>query len=149
VQRDQICDEDISAPRADHVAVEQGCESSPHDTPHLHGLDPEVEGVHQQEDGNGLVVIAPRYGTRDVAWRDSHEARCKQASGGRVGHLRGEEIGGESGEAGERRSKQNADVADVDGEGEEAEEVVDGSGGDHEAWVEGSAGDAAEGVPCS
>lgn len=101
----------------------------------LDTLDPEVEGEDEQEDGDGLVVVAAGHGTRDVARSDAHEDCGKQAGRRRVGHLRRQEIAGKGRQAGAGGGEQDANVADVDGEGEEAEDVVDEATGDHEAGV--------------
>ena len=58
MQRQQVCNEDVSAPRADHVSVEESREASPHNASDLDGLDPQVEGEDQEENGDGFVVVA-------------------------------------------------------------------------------------------
>jgi hypothetical protein len=80
VQRQQVCDEDVSTPCADHVSVEERSQATPHNASNLDGLDPEVEGEDQEEDGNGLVVVAAGDGTRDVARRNAHEDGGEQTS---------------------------------------------------------------------
>ena len=40
-----------------HVKVEQGRKSAVECGSRLQGLDPQVEGCHKEEDGDGLVVI--------------------------------------------------------------------------------------------
>lgn len=68
MQGEQIGDENVSTPRADHVSIEQGTESSPHNAALLHSFDPQVEGKHQQKDGNGLIIVAAGYTSADVSW---------------------------------------------------------------------------------
>lgn len=80
VQREQVCNEDVSAPCADHVSVEEGCEASPHNASDLDGLDPEVEGEDKEEDGDGFVVVASSDGSRDVTGCDAHEDSREQTS---------------------------------------------------------------------
>lgn len=57
VQWQQVGDEHVSTPGADHVAIEERAKSAPHDASELHSLDPEVECKDQQEDCNGLVIV--------------------------------------------------------------------------------------------
>lgn len=149
VQGQHVGDEDVSTPRADHVSVEQGTQASPHHTALFDRLDPQVEGEDQQEDCNGLVVVAARNRAGDVSRCDAHECSGHETGRGRRAHLSGDQVGSERSQAGEAGCKEHTDVADVDRDGEEAEEVVDDAGGDHEAWVEGATGNTAEGMPCS
>ena len=149
MQGQQVRDEDVSTPSADHVSIEQRTETCPHDAPLFDRLDPQIEREDQQKDSDGLVIVAPCHRSRNVSRRDAHEDRSEKPGGWGVAHLGGEKVGGEGCEAGEAGCEQDADVANVDGEGEEAEDFVDDAGGDHQAGVEGPAGDAAEGVPCS
>jgi hypothetical protein len=80
VQRQQVCDEDVSTPCADHVTVEEGGKTSPHNASDLDGLDPEVEGEDQEEDGNCLVVVTASDGSRDITGCDAHEYSREQTS---------------------------------------------------------------------
>jgi hypothetical protein len=61
VQRQQVSNEDITAPRRHHVTVEERGQRAPEHGSILDCLDPQEEGKDQQKDGNGLVVIAARY----------------------------------------------------------------------------------------
>ena len=149
VQRKQVGDEDVTTPGRDHVSVEESSEGTPHDGTLLDTLDPQVEGEDEEEDGNGFVVVTASHGTRDVTGGNAHEDGSKEAGRGRVGHLRGQEVTGKGSQARAGGSQHDADVADIDGEGKKAEEVVDGTAGDHEAWVEGTTSDTTEGVPCA
>ena len=63
MQRQQVRDEDISTPRADHVSVKQRAKSSPHHTAFFYCLDPQIEREDEQEDGDCLIVIAPSHGS--------------------------------------------------------------------------------------
>lgn len=58
VERDQVGDENVSAPSRNHVAVEQGTQCTPECGSELHSLDPQIERKDEQENGNGLIVIA-------------------------------------------------------------------------------------------
>lgn len=80
MQRQQVGDEDVSTPSANHVSVEQGSQASPHNASDLDGLDPEVEGEDKQEDGNGLVIVTAGDGSRDVTGRNTHEDGGEQTS---------------------------------------------------------------------
>lgn len=149
MQWQQIGDEDVTTPRRHHVSVEERGQGTPEHGAILDSLDPEEEGEDEQEDGNGLVVVATGHGSRDVAWCDAHEGGGEETRRGRIDHLIREEIGCERCEARESGSEEDANVTDVYGHGEGAEEVVDGAAGDHETWVEGTTGDSTEGMPCS
>lgn len=149
VQRQQVGNEHITTPRRHHVSVEQRGKRTPEHRSVLDRLDPEEEGEHQQEDGNGLVIVTTGHGSRDVTRGDAHEGCGEETSRGRCDHLGGQEVRRERGEAREAWCKEHADVADVDGEREEAEEVVDGAAGDHQTGVKGTTGDSSEGMPCS
>jgi hypothetical protein len=149
VQRQQVGDEDVSTPGRDHVSVEQRSHCAPEHGAELDRLDPQVEGEDEQEDGNGLVVVAAGHGARDVAGCDAHESGGEEAGRGRRNHLRRQEIGRECGEAREGGREEDANVANVDGHGEGAQEVVDGAARHHQARVESAASDSSERVPCS
>lgn len=80
VQREQVCNENVSTPCADHVTVEESRQASPHNASNLDGLDPQVEGEDQEENGNGFVVVAAGDGSRDISRRNAHEHSRKQTS---------------------------------------------------------------------
>ena len=63
VQRQQVGNENVSTPCADHVSVEESREASPHNASDLDGLDPQVEGEDQEENGDSFVVVAASDGT--------------------------------------------------------------------------------------
>lgn len=149
VERKQVGNEDITTPGRDHVSVEERSESTPHDGALLDALDPEVEGEDEEEDGNGFIVVTSSDGTRNVTGGNAHEDGGKETGRGRVGHLRSQEVTGKGGQARAGGSQHDTDVANVDREGQEAEEMPDGTAGDHEAGVEGTAGDTTKGVPCA
>mgnify|MGYP006950205360 CR=1 FL=1 len=67
VKRDHIRDEDVSSPGGDHIAVKEGREHAPHGRALFNGADPEVKGIHEEEDGDSFVVIRAGDGSRDVA----------------------------------------------------------------------------------
>jgi hypothetical protein len=56
-RRHAVCDKDVSTPGSDHPAVEQGGQGPVCRTSSLDCLDPEVEGKHEQEDRNSLVIV--------------------------------------------------------------------------------------------
>ena len=145
----QAGDEGVATPGGDHVAIEEGTEGAPQHGAELEGLDPEVEGEDEEEDGDGLIVVAAGNRARNVARGDAHEDGGKEAGRRRGGHLVGEEVGGDGSQAREGRGQEDADVADVDRDGQGTEGVVDGAARHHEARVEGASGDSAEGVPCA
>lgn len=99
VQRQQIRNEDVSTPGRHHVTVEQSRARAPKHGAILDGLDPQEEGEDEQKDGNGLVIVAPGHGARDVAGRDAHEGGRKETGRGRSDHFIGQEVGCERSEA--------------------------------------------------
>lgn len=80
VQRQQVCNENVSTPCADHVTVEESSQASPHNASDLDGLDPKVEGEDQEENGNGLVVITACDRSRNVTGCNAHENSREQTS---------------------------------------------------------------------
>ncbi len=72
VQRDHICNEDVSSPRCDHVEVEDGSNGAVERRTMLHGTDPAPEGEHEEEDGDGFVVVGSGDGTGDIAGYNTH-----------------------------------------------------------------------------
>lgn len=68
MQWDHVGDEDVSTPGGDHPAIEEGGKHAPQGGALLDGADPEVKGEHEEEDGDGFVVVRARDGSRDVAW---------------------------------------------------------------------------------
>src|SRR5437667_2781263 len=95
MQGKQASNEGISTPRRYHVAVEESTESPPKHGTKLQGLDPEVEGKDEKENGDGLVVVRAGNRSRDIAGGDAHESRRQQTSRRRGGHLIGEKVCGE------------------------------------------------------
>lgn len=67
MQRDHVGDKDVTAPGGDHPAVKDGGEHTVESGTLLDGADPEVECVHEEEDGDGFVVIRASDGSGDVA----------------------------------------------------------------------------------
>lgn len=121
MQRQQIGNEHITTPRANHVPIEERTHGAPKHGAILDRLDPQEEGEDEQENSNGLVVVATGHGARNVSGRDAHEGGGEEASRRRVDHLRREQVRGQGGETGEGGREENANVADVDGEREEAQ----------------------------
>jgi len=56
-RRHTVCDKDVSTPGSDHPAVKQGGEGPVRRASSLDCLDPEVEGKHEQEDRDSLVIV--------------------------------------------------------------------------------------------
>lgn len=149
VEGHQTSDEGVATPRSDHVSVEESAQRTPHDGAQLEGLDPQVEGEDQKEDGNGLIVVRAGDGSRDVTGGNAHEDGGEEAGGRRGGHLIGEEVSGIGRQAGAGGGQEDTDVANIDGDREEAEEVVEDTAGDHETRVQSTTGNSTQRVPCS
>lgn len=80
MQRKDTCDEGISTPGGHHVSIEQCAQSAPKHGAKLQSLDPEEEGEDQEENCDGLVIIAACNGSRDVAGGNAHESSGKKTS---------------------------------------------------------------------
>lgn len=117
MQRDEVGDEDISTPRRNHVSIEQRRQRTPHDRTILDCLDPEEEGEHQKENGNGFVVVAASNRTGDITRDNPHESSGEETGRGRRGHLTSQEIHRKRRQARERRCKKHTDIADIDRDG--------------------------------
>lgn len=148
VQGQQIRNEDISSPCRHHVSVEERRQSTPEHGSILDGLDPKEEGEDQQEDGNSLVIVASCDRARYVAGSDAHKGGGEETGRGRRDHLIGQEVCSQRRQAREAGCKKHADVADIDREGKESEDVVDDAAGDHQAGVESSASNSSKRMPC-
>lgn len=48
----------VASPGGNHVAIEEGTESTPQHGTLLQCLDPEIEGEDEQEDRNSFIVVA-------------------------------------------------------------------------------------------
>ena len=131
VQWEQVGNEDVSTPSADHVAIEQSRQRSPYDAAFFHGLDPQIKGKDEQEDSDGLVIVRASDTSADVSRGNTHENSREQSRRRIVTHFRGQKICCKCGQAREGRCEKHTDVANVDGHGEEAQHVVNGAGGDH------------------
>ncbi len=79
VQRNQVDDEDVAAPRGHHVKVRQGGPRGPEDGAGLDGLDPQVVSEHEREDGDPFVVVRACDGAADVTGNDADESSGEQA----------------------------------------------------------------------
>lgn len=145
----ETCNEGISTPRCNHVAVRQGAKTAPNHGAPLQGLDPEEEGEDKEENGDGFVIVTTGDGSRNVARGNSHEGCSKETSGWRGGHLIGKEICGVGGQARESRCEKNADVSNIDGDSEGTESVVDDAAGHHQTRIEGTSGNPTKRMPCS
>lgn len=42
-------------------------------------LEPQIEGEHEDEDGDGFIVVRSRYRARDISWRDANEESCPES----------------------------------------------------------------------
>ena len=135
MERDQVSDEHISTPGRDHVSVEQRSQRSPHNGALLHGLDPQEEGENKQENGNGLVIVTTRHRPRDVTGGNAHERSGQETSRRRARHLTSQQIHGKGRESGEAGGEQNANISNIDGDGQEAQDVVDDAASHHETGV--------------
>ena len=146
VEREEVDDEDVASPGGDHVEVAERGGERPGEGPGVDGADEEVEGEQQREDGDALVVVGPGDGAGDVSGADGDERGGDEAGPG-VPDLAAEGVGDERGVGGEEGGGEDADLPDVDGEGERAEEAVEQRGGDHQPGEERAPDDAAERVP--
>lgn len=52
-----VGNKDITSPSGHHIKVEHCTECSPKCASELQCLDPKIEGEHEQENGNGLIVV--------------------------------------------------------------------------------------------
>ena len=114
MQGDKIGDEDVTSPSRHHVAVEERCESSPHDRSVLDSLNPKEECENKQENSNGLIVVTPSHRSGDVARRYSHEACRQKTRRWRGRHFGREEIHRKSCQPRTSRGEEDADVSNVD-----------------------------------
>lgn len=116
MQWDQVRDEHVSTPSGHHVSVEQRRQSSPHNGAVLDCLDPEEECKHQQENCNGLVIVATGNRSGDITRGNAHESSREETSGGGGRHFAGQKIHGQSGQTGEPGCEQDAYVPDINGD---------------------------------
>ena len=86
MERDEVDDEDVAAPRRHHVEVGQGSSCGPHDGACLNGLDPEEVGEEKSEDCNSFVVVGTGYRAGDVSRDDGYET-CSEEGSTRVPYL--------------------------------------------------------------
>lgn len=82
VQRNQIDQEHVAAPRRHHVEIGECGQRRPQDRSSFHRLDPHVVGEQHAEDGNSLVVIGPSHRPRDISWHDTDHGGCHQSRSG-------------------------------------------------------------------
>ena len=80
MERKNTGNECIATPRSDHVSVKQSTQSTPQHGTELERFDPKVEGEHEEEDGNCLVIVTSGDGSGDVAWSNAHESSGEKAS---------------------------------------------------------------------
>ena len=74
----------------------------------------------------------------NIAWDNCYKAGGKKTCP-LAPELLGEEVGGDGSEAGEEGGEEDADVPDVDGDVEHAQDVVDAPAGQHQTRVHCSA----------
>ena len=67
VQRDEVDDKHVAAPRAHHVHVAERAERTPHNAASLDRLDPQEVGEHEREYGDALVIIGTGHRSRDIS----------------------------------------------------------------------------------
>ena len=67
-------------PRRNHVKIEQRRQGAKEGTTSLQGFDPAKEGEHEEEDGNGFVIVRARNGPGDVSRNDANEGSGKKTS---------------------------------------------------------------------
>lgn len=99
MQGDKVSYEGIATPGGRHPVVEESTQASPQNGALLDSSDPEEVGEDQEENGDGLIIVAASNRSRDVAWCNAHEYSGQETSGLGGGHLIGEEIGREGGKA--------------------------------------------------
>ena len=80
------------------------------------------------------LIFAPFDPPRNVSWDNCYKA-CGEETSSLAPELLGEEVGGDGGEAGEEGGEEDADVPDVDGDVEHAQDVVDAPAGQHQTRV--------------
>ena len=80
------------------------------------------------------LIFAPFDSPRNVPWDNCYKASCEETSS-LAPELLGEEVGRDGSETREEGGKEDADVADVDGDVEHAEDVVDAPTGQHQTRV--------------
>ena len=146
VHGDEVDEEDVSAPRGDHVEVGHGAEGCPVDVPGLDTLDPEVVGEQHAEDGDALIVVAARHGAGDVSGDDGDHSGRRE-SGPDTVQLRREEVRHDGGQRGEEGGEEHANLPDINTDVDAVEKVVDDAGGDHETGVDGSSNDTTQRIP--
>lgn len=66
MQRDKIDNEYITSPCGHHVKVCEGSQTRPEEGTSLHGLDPQIVGQQQREDGYTFVIVRTSDGTGNV-----------------------------------------------------------------------------------
>lgn len=66
-----------------------------------------------------------------------------------MGHLAGQKVHSQGRQAREAGGEQNADISNVDGDSEEAQDVVDNATGHHKTGVQCATSDTAQGMPGS
>eukprot|EP01136_Pigoraptor_vietnamica_P013960 Opistho-1_new@55558 len=79
VQRDEIDDEHVAAPRSHHVKVRKRSQRAVEHRPALEGGNPQVVREHEREDRNALVVVRASDGARDVAGNYGNKGRGEES----------------------------------------------------------------------
>lgn len=78
VRRNALKQCDPLTPGCHHVEIEQSGKGAEECTSGLKRLDPEEEREHQEEDGNGLIVVRARDRSGNIARNDSNEGSSKE-----------------------------------------------------------------------
>jgi hypothetical protein len=98
MQRNHICDEGIATyihsiqpmahesvrvkrtPSGYHVEVEHSSKSAEKSTSLLQRFDPAEKGEHEEEDGDGFIIVGACDGTRDISGYNADESSGEEAS---------------------------------------------------------------------
>ena len=60
-------------PGSYHVKVEHGCDGAIKSASYFQCFDPGEKGEHEEEDGDGFVIVGACYGTGDISRYDADE----------------------------------------------------------------------------
>eukprot|EP01083_Nonionella_stella_P170887 582583_1 len=130
MQRNQVDDKNIAAPRRDHVKVPQRTQTAPQERSGLDCLHPQVERVHQSENSNGFVIIRPGHGSGNVAGHN-RSYRCCHQSGMRIPRLHRQKVNGETRQGRHERRRKHTNVSNVDGNIQKMSNFVENRSGPH------------------
>jgi len=77
VQGYHVRNKHVSTPSCDHVEIKYCSDGTEQCAPLLQGFNPAEEGEHEEEDGNGFVIVGTCDRTRNIAWYDSNKG-CRK-----------------------------------------------------------------------